>query len=75
MLHLFVSFARSAIWRVWYSPSKIFNKGEALQICSYTHRTPPMYPIDGAKSIGEYSELNEIITQTFIREDKLKEWS
>ena len=47
-------------------PSKNFNKGEALQICSYTHRTPPVYPIDGAKSIGEITELNEILTQTFI---------
>ena len=27
---------------------------------------PPVYPIDGAKSIGEYSKLNEILTQTFI---------
>lgn len=55
--------------------SKIFNKGEALQICSYTHRTPPVYPIDGAKSIGEDSKLNEILAQTFIREDELKERS
>lgn len=46
--------------------SKIFNKGEALQICSYTHRTPPVYPIDGAKSIGEITKLNKILIQTFI---------
>ena len=34
-----------------------------------------MYPIDGAKSIGEITKLNEILVQTFIREDKLKERS
>ena len=58
----------------WHS-SKIFNKGEALQICSYTHRTPPVYPIDCAKSIGEYSKLNAILIQTFIWKLKLKERS
>ena len=46
--------------------SKIFNKGEVLQICNYTHRTPHVYPIDGAKSIGEITKLNEILVQTFI---------